>query len=61
MNWNYDMSAAPKDNRIWTASKCGKVILSSWSKDRESWSGFGKNEQPLGWQPYIIPKHPEAT
>ncbi|WP_065091523.1 hypothetical protein [Rhizobium leucaenae] len=61
MTWSNDMAAAPKDAKIWAASKCGKVIISSWSKDREAWAGFGTNEQPLCWQPYVIPKHPEAA
>lgn len=61
MDWNHDMSSAPKDAQIWAASKCKKVIVARWSEDRQAWAGFGTKEQPLAWQPYIIPQHPEAA
>lgn len=62
MDWNHDMSAAPKDQKLWLASKCGKVIPAQWDNKREQWAGFATNgSPPLGWQPYIVPKHPEAA
>lgn len=62
MDWNYDMNAAPKDQRLWLASKCGKVIPTQWDKKREQWAGFATHgSPPLGWLPYIVPKHPEAA
>lgn len=59
--WNYDMTSAPKDSRIWAATKCGKVIVANWSESRKAWAGFASKEQPLCWQPYMVPSHPEAS
>ncbi len=57
MEWNLDISKAPRDKRIWLASACGKVIPTYWDKKREQWSGF-QSTPPIAWQPYLVPVHP---
>ncbi len=44
---------------VWAASKCGGVTK-SYKTLEGRFSMFGTNEQPIAWQPYIIPKHPSA-
>lgn len=56
--WNTDISAAPRDCRVWLASECGKVSPTYWNEKRKAWSGFGDKEQPVAWYPYFVPKHP---
>jgi len=50
---------------IWIASKCGKVIRSYWipeaGKNPGRWSGLATGEQPIAWQPYAVPVHPNAV
>ena len=53
------MSTAPKDRRIWTASKCGKVFVTAWDEKRERFAGYATNgSPPLAWQDYVVPAHP---
>jgi hypothetical protein len=59
--WNSELSTAPRDCKLWLATKCGKVSLTYWDKKREAWSGMKAGEQPLAWQPYIVPEHPDHT
>lgn len=58
--WNFDVSACPKDQKFWAASKCGKVGVTYWVEQRKAWSGYAHNEQPIAWQPYIVPVHPHT-
>lgn len=61
-SWNFDLSAAPKDGKVWLASNCGKVIPTYWDKKREQWAGFATNgTPPVAWQPYVVPVHPNAV
>lgn len=50
---------------VWLASKCGKVVLSYWipeaGKNPGRWSGLATGEQPVAWQPYVVPAHPNAV
>ncbi|QSY98591.1 hypothetical protein J2J97_32320 (plasmid) [Rhizobium bangladeshense] len=63
--WNHDISAAPKDKRVWIVTKCGLVTPTYWVKSREAWAGLGTKEEPIAWQPYVVPVYPapnpEAT
>lgn len=49
---------------IWAATKCGKVLKSYWlpveSKYRPvgRWSGLAAGEEPVAWQPFVVPAHP---
>lgn len=58
--WSFDMSAAPRDERLWLASECGKVIgPTSWDEKRGHWAGFATNgKEPIAWQRYVVPAHP---
>jgi hypothetical protein len=56
--WNHDISAAPRDRRLWLATKCAKVSVSQWNEKRGSWDGLATGEQPIAWQPYDTPEHP---
>ncbi|WP_105430192.1 hypothetical protein [Neorhizobium sp. T6_25] len=59
MSWNHDITSAPRDQRLWMASECGKVIPTTWDKKREQWAGFATNgKPPIAWQPYVVPEHP---
>lgn len=60
MTWSFDMSTAPRDCRIWLATKCDRVSVTYWDKKREQWSGIADREVPLAWQAYVIPAHPGA-
>lgn len=51
----------PVIERVWLASKCGKVVLSHWVDSRSAWSGFADKEQPVAWYPYLVPVHPFAA
>lgn len=54
------IETAPKDQRIWTASKCGRVFVTEWNKDRNRFSGYATNgSPPLAWQPFVVPVHPD--
>ena len=47
---------------LWIAAKCGKVLRSYWipeaGKNPGRWSGLATGEQPIAWQPYVVPAHP---
>lgn len=60
MDWNFDFTSAPRDRKVWIATKCGKVIDVSWSAKRNQWAGLADSEKPRAWQPYIVPTHPDA-
>ncbi|MGZ2449620.1 hypothetical protein ACVIRO_002374 [Rhizobium ruizarguesonis] len=50
---------------VWLATKDGKVHRSYWipttAKVEGRWSGFSVgSDQPVAWQPYIVPDHPGA-
>lgn len=59
--WNFTIDDCPKDKRVWLATKCGKVSATHWDKKREAWIGLAGNEQPVAWQRYVIPVHPNAV
>lgn len=62
--WNHNLSAAPQDAPVWLASKCGKVIKSAWIDGKGApgrWAGLATKEQPVAWQPFVMPAHPGAT
>lgn len=44
--------------QLWLASKCGIVTVSYWLPKEGRWNMFKKGEQPIAWQPYPVPKHP---
>lgn len=54
----HPISTAPRDRRIWTASKCGKVFVTAWDKNRGQFAGYTKTETPWGWQEFVVPAHP---
>lgn len=47
---------------VWLATKCGKVLRSYWlpeaGKNPARWSGLATGEQPVAWQPFVVPAHP---
>lgn len=58
MSWDTEIENAPKNRRVWLASKCGKLILSRWSEKRGAWEGFATNgSPPIAWHP--VPDFPE--
>lgn len=58
MMWQ-PIETAPKDRRIWTASKCGKVFVTAWDKKRSQFAGYATNgTPPIAWQEFITPEHP---
>lgn len=61
--WNYDISQAPRDQKIIVASDCGKVFSSRWlpakGKDGDRWEGFSKGHDPIAWMPW--PTHPNEV
>jgi len=61
--WNFDISAAPRDRDIWLATKCGSVLKSYWieKSGARRWAGLGTKEQPVAWQLFTIPAHPNAV
>lgn len=62
MNWNHDMARAPREQKLWLASVCGKVIPTTWDKKRGQWAGFATNgSAPVAWQRYVVPCHPNQT
>lgn len=60
MTWHHDIASAPRDQKLWLASECGKVIPTTWDKKRGQWAGFATNgKPPIAWQPYLVPEHPK--
>ena len=47
---------------LYTASQCGKVIVSHWMPDQDRWHMYSKGETPIGWMLFLedlpAPKHP---
>jgi hypothetical protein len=48
--WNFDISAAPRDQSIILETKCGKVIKTNYLPKEDRWAGLAKGEQPVAWQ-----------
>lgn len=48
---------------VWLATICGVVTRSYWIEQTKfspaRWSGLAANENPIAWQPYIVPVHPD--
>lgn len=47
-----------RGERILTASKCGKVIVSDWLEKEGRWNCYSKGSGPIAWM--ALPIHPEA-
>ena len=49
---------------LWLATDCGKVLKSHWipgdDKRKGRWLNLATGEQPVAWQPYVIPAHPDT-
>jgi hypothetical protein len=58
MTWNHDITSAPLDRRLWLATKCEKVSVTRWNEKRGAWDGLATGEQPIAWQEYVVPVHP---
>lgn len=60
MDWNFDISAAPRDgSKVLLATKCGKVLPSNWRTHKRGWLMLGDEEAPVAWMPW--PAHPHAV
>ncbi|WP_027685088.1 hypothetical protein [Rhizobium leguminosarum] len=59
MIWNQDMTSAPLDRRLWLATKCDKVSVTRWNDKRKAWDGLATGEEPVAWQSYVVPAHPD--
>ena len=50
---------------LWLATKFGKVSRSYWipeaGKNPGRWSGLATGEQPVAWQPFVVPTHPNSV
>lgn len=44
---------------VWTASKCGKVILSYYLPKEDRWNLYTKGSPPIAWQEFVKPTYPE--
>lgn len=51
-----------ESQRVWIATKCGKVMQSYWipatDKNEGRWGGLGTKEDPIAWQAFVVPVHP---
>lgn len=61
--WNHGITTAPREGRLWLATKCGKVFISYFianAKDNTKgrWAGLATGEQPVAWLPFVTPTHP---
>ncbi|NTG73264.1 hypothetical protein G6M02_07965 [Agrobacterium rhizogenes] len=49
-------------DHVWLATKCGKVVKSYWipatEKNEGRWVGLATKEEPVAWQAYVMPIHP---
>jgi len=45
-----------KHEKILTASKCGKIIVSCWLPKSKRWEFYSKDSPPIAWMP--MPCHP---
>lgn len=47
---------------IWAATRGGEVIKTHWippkGKDGGRWVNLASNEEPIAWQPFVKPVHP---
>lgn len=43
---------------IWAASSCGVVTKSYWIESEGRWCCFKKGENPIAWQIFEVPFHP---
>lgn len=63
-NWNHDLTTAPREGRLWLATKCGKVFISYFianAKDKTQgrWAGLATGEKPIAWHQFVTPPtHP---
>lgn len=51
------------DEPIWVATKCGKVMKTHWLQSERNpgrWVGLASNEEPVAWQPFVTPQHPDV-
>lgn len=56
------IETAPHDRRIWTASSCGKVFVTSWDKKRDQFAGYATGgKPPVAWQEFHVPPHPDSV
>jgi len=65
MTWQTDFTDAPKDNPIWLATTCKKVIQSYWIEPAKPgqagrWAFIGTKETPRAWHEFFKPIHPDA-
>ncbi|MGN7959158.1 hypothetical protein D3C80_488660 [compost metagenome] len=57
MTWSTNITEAQTGDYVWLATKCGRVIMSYWMKDR--FHDLPSDEEPVAWQPYPRkPIHP---
>lgn len=60
--WNFDISEAPIDRPIMTATQCDMIIKSHWLPDQERWLGYKAEKKggklPVAWRNY--PAHPHT-
>jgi len=61
MTWSFDITSGPLNDEVWLATKCGKVIRSYWLDKTGRWAGLGTKEQPVAWQLYVVPAHPNSV
>lgn len=58
MTWNTNIQEAPQDRRVWLATKCERVSVTRWNEKRGAWDGLATGEEPIAWQSYVVPVHP---
>ena len=49
--------------RVWAANKDDKVYSTYWiepsnHEPKGRWSGWSAGDEPIAWQPYVVPLHP---
>jgi hypothetical protein len=57
MQWNFDISQAPKDAKIIAAGNGAVVTVSKWMEKEGRWNMFTKDVPPLAW--VLWPDHPQ--
>lgn len=58
MNWNRNISQAPRDRKVILATKCGKVTASRWLENDGRWLMLATGERPVAWQEW--PEYPDT-
>jgi hypothetical protein len=48
-----------KPEKIFTASSCGKVIVSYWIPEYSRWVFYTKEDPPIAWYP--APEYPKVS